>query len=221
MVGNQICVIILDAVRENTYYNTRWKADQTPMPPKCYAFGRGADEMYPHPTMANSDYFEPQNEDCKSCVHNEWGSSDTGKGKACQNRARIALLPAGYFEPKKGSRDFDLNLYDNPVDFQTTPVLFMKLPVMSVKNWANYRMMLTAQNINRPSWGVVTRIYLEPDPKSQFRVHFELIEKLENELAAVVSQRVEEAKSIIISGYSPPDADEEEASPRGLHQRGR
>ena len=38
--GNQACVIVLDAVREKTYYGQKFNPDQ-PAAPICYAFGRG------------------------------------------------------------------------------------------------------------------------------------------------------------------------------------
>src|ERR1700743_3268418 len=51
--GAQGCVIILDWVRENTYYQERFDPEN-PKPPTCYAFARGPEEeaeMAPHPSM--------------------------------------------------------------------------------------------------------------------------------------------------------------------------
>ena len=58
--GNQICVVVLDAIRENTFYATRFDPDVME-PPKCYAFGYSDKEMTPHESM-------DEDEDRKSVV---------------------------------------------------------------------------------------------------------------------------------------------------------
>ncbi len=212
MPGNQACVIILDAVRENTYYSGKFDPDNSAAP-VCYAFGRGTEDMSPHESMQEApQYFEPQSETCEVCPHNEWGSADTGRGKACQNRRRLALVNAGFYTPKKGSRDFDLEIITDEKHYRTAELAFLKLPVMSVKVWAQYVTQLSAQ-LRRPPYGVITRVYLEPDPKSQYRVRFEMIEEVPDAVAAIVMARHEEAKAAVIQGYMPPE--EREAAPAG------
>jgi len=203
--GNQMCVIILDAVRERTYYTEKFDpAREANLPPLCYAFGRDNDEMAPHVSMQASSYFEPQSEECATCPYNEWGSADTGRGKACSERRRMALLPAGYYVPKRGSRDFDLHLFTEEEHYESADIAFLKLNVMSVKDWARYVTHLSSA-LRRPPLAVITRIFLEPDPKSQFRVKFEVIEELPSSLYEVVLKRHEEAKAGIIFGYPPPE----------------
>src|SRR6056297_1409220 len=87
MPGNQVAAIILDSVFENTYYPNKWKPGVIENP-RCYAFGRNEEELEPYIEGMEKDMeaFEPQAEDCASCEFNEWGSSDTGSGKACQQR---------------------------------------------------------------------------------------------------------------------------------------
>lgn len=201
--GNQMCVIVLDAVRENTYYSEKYDADNV-VPPKCYAFGRGNEELAPHESMAKHlDYFEPQAEECSTCPFNEFGSADTGRGKACQQRRRLALIPAGFYSKKPKSRDFDLELFTDAKHFQTADMAFLKIPVTSTKRWSQYVTQLSAQ-FHRPSFGVITRIWLENDAKHQFHVHFEMIEELPNELTPIIFARNEEAKKAIITPYAPP-----------------
>ena len=204
--GNQACVIVLDSVFENTYYEGKFDPDN-PMPPVCYAFGRGVDgqeEMAPHESMQSDlSYFKPQHDSCKGCPKNEWGSADQGRGKACQNRRRLALIPAGYYQAKRGSRDFDLQIFDDPKHFQTADIVMAKLPVMSVKNWSKYVNQI-ATNFHRPPHGVITRISLVPDPQSQFRFEFELIEELPDELAQVIMDRHDAAVKQAFQGYKPP-----------------
>jgi hypothetical protein len=209
--GNQMAVIILDVVRERTFYADKYVVGaENNLPPVCYAFARTQEEidnMAPHPSMQTAlDYFVPQHEECATCPNNQWGSSDTGRGKACGERRRVAILPAGYYLPKRGSRDFDLHLFDDPAHYASADIAFLKLPVMSVKDYAKYATHLNSAH-NRPPFGVISRVWLEPDPKSQFRVKFEVLELLPPELFETVYARHEEAKAGIIFGYPPPSAE--------------
>lgn len=205
--GNQMAVIILDAVRERTYYTEKFDPSREDNPPpKCYAFGRAEsdEEMAPHPSMqAGPHYFEPQSDVCATCAHNEWGSADTGRGKACSERRRMALLPAGYYAPKRGTKDFDLHLFTEAEHYEGADIAYLKLPVMSVKDWARYVTHLASSH-RRPPLAVISRIYVEPDAKSQFRVKFEMIDQVPSDLYQVIIARHEDAKGQIIFGYPPP-----------------
>lgn len=206
MPGNQAYVIILDAVRENTYYPNKFNPD-VPAPPTCYAFGRGSDaeEMGPHPSMqADLEFFQPQNDTCLGCPMNEWGTADTGKGKACQNRRRLTLIPAGVASPIRGSRDFEVDLFDDPMHYQTADVAFLKLPVTSTKEYAKYVTQLSA-SVRRPPHGVLTRIYLEPHAGDQYHVRFEMIEEVPDELAQIIMDRHDAVVDQPFQGYSPPE----------------
>jgi len=218
--GNQMVVVILDVVMERTFYAEKYDPSaEHNSPPVCYAFGRmdgteDLDELAPHVSMQSDlTYFEPQNDICKTCPNNEWGSSDTGKGKACAERRRMALLPAGYYQPKRGSRDMELHLYDEIEHYQNADIAYLKLNVMSVKDWARYVTDL-ASRLRRPPMGVITRVYLEPDPKSQFRVKFDMLEELPEELFETIMERHEEAKNGIIFPYRAPSGERETTAGR-------
>jgi hypothetical protein len=216
MPGNQVCVVILDAILENTAYEGKYDPDNK-APPICYAFSRldGQKDMAPHPSMENfPDYFVPQSESCATCPLNEYGSADTGRGKACQNRARLALLPAGTFMPKPRSRDFDLDIYTDAAHYQTADIAHIKLPVLSVKNYFKFVNDVAAAH-NRPPHGVIARIFVEPDPKAQFKICFEMLEKVPDELAEIVMARNEEAMAQKIGGYQPPSPQAETTKPAG------
>ncbi len=216
MPGQQVCVIILDAILENTAYADKYDPDQK-APPICYAFGRLSEqkEMAPDPSMeAFPDYFVPQAESCAVCPMNEYGSADTGRGKACQNRARLALIPAGFFTPKRGSRDFALELFTDAEHFKTADVAYLKLPVLSVKNYFKFVSDVAASH-RRPPHGVIARVFLEPDPKSQFKVCFEMIEEVSDELAEIIMTRHASQMETKIGGYQPPEKKEEVAKVAG------
>lgn len=218
MPGNQVCVIVVDSMRENTFYKGEYDANVISSP-TCFAFQRDgagdADEMAPHPAMAeHQDYFEPQHEQCSGCPQNEWGSSDKGKGKACQNRRRLTLIPAGFFQPKKGSRDFDLELFDDAAHFVQADPVFIKLPPTSVEEWAKYVTQLSASH-RLPPHGVVTRLYLEGHAKHQYHVKFEMLEVVPDDLLAVVMARHEQASHSVPAPYTPPE-ERDDAKPNGI-----
>lgn len=202
VLGNQLCTVILDSIRENTFYEGDYNPD-VPMPPTCYAFGRVEADMAPHISMQGNDYFKPQAVQCKGCPWNEWGSADKGKGKACQNRRRLALLPAGYYVPRPRSRDFDLQVYDDPKHYETADVSFLKLPVTSVRGYDKYVHQLATHRL--PPCGAVTRVYCEPDPKTQYAIKFEFLGALPEEIFAVVFPRRAAAEASLQQGYAPPE----------------
>lgn len=221
MPGNQVCVIVLDAIRENTYYEGKYDTDQ-PAAPTCYAFGRGdGQDMAPHESMQSApDYFKPQAELCHGCAHAEWGSADTGRGKACQNRRRLALIPAGFYTPKRGSRDFALEIFDDPKHFQSADVAYIKLPVLSVKEWSKYVVQLST-SLRLPPHGVITRLFVEPDAKAQYKVGFEVIEEVSEALLPIIMERHAQAEAAIIQGYAPPTGEPtpQRGSLRNLRRR--
>lgn len=212
MPGNMMAVIVLDVVAENTFYDAKYDPNAK-QPPLCYAFGRAAEEMAPHTSMqVDLEYFQPQSPDCQSCKWNQWGSAAQGRGKACQNRRRLAMIPAGYFNPRRGSRDFDLELFTDPKHFQTADIAYLKLPVTSVTPWSKYVNQINA-NFQRPPHGVVTKIWIEPDPKSQYKLCFDMIEEVPDDMFNVIMARHEQAVGQVIQGYQVPEEQPQQAQP--------
>lgn len=222
MPGNQACVIVLDMIRENTFYAEKFDPD-VPASPICYAFSRDrAEELAPHPSMqVDLSYFQPQSDTCGTCRWNEWGTADKGRGKACQNRVRLAIIPAGYYNVKRGSKDADLELYNDPTHFRKADIAHIKLPVTSGTHWWKYVSQISTQ-FRRPPHGVITRLWLEPHAKHQYEVHFEMVEEVPNELAQIIMARHEEASTAPLQGYQVPQEEEKPkaGSIRGL-RRGR
>lgn len=215
--GNQMLVVVVDAVHENTYYEDAFDPDVM-MPPTCYAYGRKASEMEPHKSMFDHDFFEEQNADCESCPMNEWGSADRGEGKACSNRRRLAVIPAGYFTKGKKRGEYDMYEVEDPEHYETADIAFLKLPVTSTKNWSKYVKMLRSK-FNRPPYGVLTHVYIEPDPKTQYKLHFDCVGEVEDDLLGAVIARHEEATELIEEPYAPP-SDEESEKPKAKAKAG-
>ena len=155
VAGNALDCIVVAHAYENAYYVGKYDP-QNPNPPKCYAFGNGDDKhaednMVPHANVA-----EPESDACATCPKNEWGSDpDGGRGKACKNTRRLALMPA--------------DIVNNPEKIVSGEQIYLKLPVTSVKTWGAYVHAVSAQD-KRPPFAVVTTISTEPDAKSQFKV---------------------------------------------------
>lgn len=197
--GNQLACVVLDSMFENVYYEAAYDPE-SPAPPTCFAFARDDKSLTPHQVVVEAG--QAVSEDgCASCPHNQWGSAEKGKGKACSNRRRLALIVAGSFD-KQGQFNPDL---DEAVVAESQ-IAFLKLSPTNTKAWAGYVHQLL-QLAKRPPHGVVTKIKVEPDPKTQFRVTFEMVENLDNNVMGTIMQRREEAKGLIEQPYdlTPPE----------------
>jgi hypothetical protein len=189
--GNSVNVVVLADIYENTWYPAEYDADNK-APPACYAFGADEREMAPHPQAS-----DPQSDLCRNCSMNEWGSSTKGKktGKACQNRRRLALIPAGDLSPEA---------------VQKAEVVYFKVPVTSGKFWGGF--VKSVASIHKlPPFAVVTNVTCQPDPKTQVRVGFELVERAPQESLGVLLARAKEQAEAVKFPY--PEAREEQAKP--------
>jgi hypothetical protein len=153
--GNEMTVVILDHIIENVYYLDSYDPDDK-QPPAAYALGRDEETIRWHEDSIE----EYAGELCKDSDINQFGSADKGKGKACKNKRRLALIAEG-----------DLQ------DVANAEPAFLKIPTTSVKGWASYVKQL-AETLKRPPLGVITRIKVVPDPKTQFKVQFTLEESI-------------------------------------------
>lgn len=156
---NELRVIILSAIPENQYYTSAYNPNQ-PTVPVCYAFGNPeADD--PEDGMAPSDDVEDKQGDddgqCASCWANKMGSADVGRGKACKNIYRVAVITEDALESAE--------------DLRNAEVRMLNVPVMSVKNLTKYINKIN-DDMSRPPEAVVTLLKVVPDAKSQFQITF-------------------------------------------------
>lgn len=207
--GNQMGVVILDSILENTYYPEKFDPDNIASP-SCFAFGRDDKTMVPHANVMAAGTNE--SDKCLGCPMNEWASADTGKGKACKNTRRLALVPAGTFN---AAGKFE------PIDdlehYLTTPVGFMKLPVTSVKGYAGF-VKQVAGALKRPPHGLITKVKVVADAKTQFKVVFEALSPLGNQFLPNIMKRRDEVMATIDFPYQPREekpAGEKPAAPKG------
>lgn len=197
--GNQVAVVILDAVLENVYYEGAFDPD-SPQSPTCFAFGRDEKTMAPHETVVEAG--QQQHDACAGCAHNEFGSADKGKGKACRNTRRLALLSAGSLNERTGEFEPE----DNLEHFKNSQVAFMKLPVTSIKAYAAFVKQI-AGTLKRPPHGIFTRIRVVPDPKTQFKVTFEALGLIPDPIMGAVMDRHKETGEVIMFPYQLEDED--------------
>lgn len=189
-------VIVLRAMLENLFYEEKFDPDQ-PTTPVCFAFGMVRDDMVPHEKSP-----KVQSEQCKTCPQNAWGSGDTGKGKACKNQIRLALIPWG-----DATRE----------QIERAEIANAKLPVTSIKNWGGYVGQLTAKYPDRKGVAAafVTEISVERDAKTQFQVKFRLVEPVDKKLLPAVWARVAETDAMLHPDNPYPPIERAAAPPRG------
>lgn len=182
--NNEVCAIILHSIHENVYYDQSYQKDVI-TPPKCYAYSTSGLNMVPHQDVVNSGRAE--HKDCDTCPNNVFGSAKVGKGKACRNSRRLALISGGLLAPST-------KLFTQPEQLRSR-IAFMKLPITSVKEYSAYVKRIGGV-LNRPVCAVYTKIKVIPDASTQFKVEFSLIEQIDDSLIGVVLERYKEAVSI-------------------------
>lgn len=191
VVGNKLDCIVIASTHTNLLYEGAFDPNNLSNP-VCFAYSESGEDMTPHPASS-----KPQHSDCRSCPNNQWGSDPSGgKGKACKNGRRLAIIPAD----------------TKPEDVAAAEVATLALPVMSITNWSNYVHKCSAL-FSRPPLGVLTQIGTVPDAKSQFRVTFNYVSSLDKSLLMPLIQKAQDpAVREILERVYEPNAEKPEAS---------
>ena len=181
MKGNKVPCVVVHSIFENQWYKERYDPNN-PSAPHCYAFAENDDDLKPH-----TDSAEPQAASCAECPKNVWGSDPGGgKGKACKNVRRIAMISQTDLE-----------------DVAKAEPAMAKLPVTSVKNWATYASQI-ANVLKLPPLGVITEMSVEPDAKTQFQVHFQLVDKVPEAIIPALLAKRKDTTQMIFAPYEKP-----------------
>ena len=179
--GGAINAVVIGFVYENQYYNKPYDPSVIDVP-VCYAFGESDENMAPHKEAS-----EPQFDQCTGCPLNEFGSAQTGKGKACKNVVRLALIPEAELD--------DLGA------LETLPVAFLKVPPTSRKAWNSYAKKICQDTDgNKPTFFFITKIRVHPDPKTQVRVEFSAEDTLKNRPNGAAEYKALKAKALAVKG---------------------
>lgn len=181
--GNKIDCVVLTAAFWNKFYEGRYNPSNI-VNPTCFAVKLdNGDDMEPHENVEN-----PISEACDGCPNMEWGSDPGGgRGKACKETRRLAVLPADVFKSLEDLRKAEIAVVD--------------VPVTSVRNYGNFVNTLSA-SVKRPMWSVVTELSVVPDPKTQFKLVFQPRALINDpELLQLLKARVEEAQRAVGQPY--------------------
>jgi hypothetical protein len=191
--GNRMQVIVLASSYENMYYPKAFDPNNISSP-VCFAQSLQDGDLTPHENSVDK-----QHETCKGCWAHEWSSDPKGgRGKACKQVRKLALIPA----------------YEDEEEIATAEMATLRVPVMSVKNWSGYASERATVD-GLPYFVFNTEISVVPDPRSQFQVHFNKVGVLPNEnvVAAVMARRAQ-ADQLLLTPYEPAkEEDEEEQKP--------
>ena len=139
---------------------------------------------------------------------NEWGTADVGEGKACKSVRRLAVLVAGTLGDDGRGKFTPFS----PDELTKADIYLIKVPVMSVKGYAQYVRALS-ETIKRPPHGVFSKLYLVPDTKSQFRVMVEALGKVEASHLPAIMGRREEAIKMLEAPHLAFEAQQSQAKP--------
>lgn len=184
MEGETLEVVIVDFMSSNMFYDGQFDRDN-PQPPACFAIGEEPSMLIPSSNSPNK-----QAETCSSCPNNQFGSSPTGRGKACKNTRLLAVMPADALESE-----------------DEAPVWIMAIPPTSLKAFDNYVSTLSSRYKTIPL-GVVTQITM--DSTATFAApRFSVMRPLQSAEIGTFAQRREEATRRLttepdVSGYTPP-----------------
>jgi hypothetical protein len=191
--GNQIPVLVAGSMIEKALYEGRYDPNNIE-PPVCFAFSDDVDTLAPNP----EDVADLKNDDCETCPFNQWGSADVGRGKACKDIRRLALIPAGTI-----AKNGDIEMVDDVKTIQKAEFGYAKLPPTSLNAWASF-VRGVASTLKRPPHGVFAMMSVEPDDTNQFKVTFEALDMVPSKLLPAIMPRHEEAMKELVRPYTYP-----------------
>ena len=189
---NKFRAVIVDWVLMNLIFDGKYDEENI-QSPSCYAFGRTKEELAPNPENVAA----PKNATCEGCECNQWGSAETGRGKACAERARLALI---------SDRDFN--------DIDEAEERYLNVPVTSMAYWGGYVRELE-QVYSKPPLAFITEVSIAPQAKQPgWHLEFKLIESLEDPEVFDKLMKRYESISVKITTPFPKFEPEAAAQPR-------
>jgi hypothetical protein len=200
---NKMRVIVLAQLLENQYYAEAYEEGQ-PTSPSCYAYGTtDRKTMKPDPEHVE----HPVSDKCDGCENKEFGTADRGKGKACADVMRLAMITEG-----------DLG------EIETAEIAYMKIPYFTTLEWAGYVRQLSDVHHISPVGGTdadgavppgfITQLEVVPDKKSQFRVKFKMVEKIEFDESSFTQLAARTAEALKAIAFPYPRFDTVKEQPK-------
>jgi hypothetical protein len=185
MPGGKLNVIILESAFLNAWYKSTYNQDN-PTSPECFALALDDGDLAPHEKST-----DPQSDTCANCEQNAWGSAATGRGKACGNKRRLAILAASDCEDGEGTAAAEM--------------ITATLSPTTLKAWAGYVRAVADQH-SRPTWAVVTEIsnVLDPGQTPSFHIEFALVDLITDEdVLVALEKRLAAAQELVLRPFEP------------------
>lgn len=210
--GSQMAVIVLDSMFLNQYFDGPYVEGQQ-RSPVCWAKGHGKSSDLEHHEKAE----DPQHDGvCDDCPMNRFGSADTGKGKACKNGRRLALISAGDL-----SRDGEQVEMLGDSEILEGSIGWFNLPPTSLQAYATWVESLRSA-FKRAPYAFVCKIVVKPHQTKQVVVTFNTMVDLYKEAPELIPGLIERAKKAFAENekYEPmPNEEADEPAPRTQQRR--
>ena len=147
--------IILCERYEKTYYSQRYNPNEI-VSPDCFALSDDKAALEPHKNSS-----KPQNTQCANCPNNEYETAKLGKGKACSDKIRLAILAVTECDDLD-----DPAIVEDPEFYKTAKIIYMKVPPASLKNYREFRKTIVRAQL--PTHVVYTKITAKMDASNSY-----------------------------------------------------
>lgn len=182
-LGRELQVIILGHTYERRFYLAPYDKEN-PSTPACYALGVDQNQLTPA-----SDSPHAQCSTCIECDHDQWGSSNTGKGKACGTHIRL-LIVDGMIED---SSPIEKRLLETPI---------ISVGPTSIKAYEGFVTQLN-KRLRIPPFAVRTLLTFDQEVDYP-KLEFEIVEQIKDlDLLRALIELKEETFDLLHTGYDP------------------
>lgn len=196
---NTLVCVILTHCYVNTLYTKSFKSDDK-SPPACFSIGVDGETLSPH---ENSE--EPVHATCKGCPNLEW-SSGTGLAKACSNKIRLAILPAGSYGKDDNPKKDNPALIKDPSEYSKNKIGYLIVPPTSIKNYKKY---VNSKLGKVPPFAMFTQIELVAEG---FQITFKPIKPIKDiSILEALEPRLKEAQKEILTPYEKIESEDADA----------
>lgn len=174
-LGTELDCVVIAFNFEKVYYDADYVEGEA-QSPACAALSYDEDEMNISEGSPNR-----QCDNCDDCWANEWESAKVGKGKACSDRRRLALVVAGK---------------DDKMELK-----ILNIPPTSLKNWKGYINEIDALGLH-PMQCAVNISFDEESTAAQAPLLFEFVSEIKTEKALnLTASMLDEATKLIETEY--------------------
>jgi len=188
-LGNSIEVVIIATLASRAWYSSGFQPNNI-TPPDCYSF----DMESPHPASGDK-----QSASCAECELNQFGTAENGKGKACKEGYRIALMHADAV--RKGASKI-----------AAADIPSLRLSVSASKTFGKFLAGLASRYDGIP-FAVIALLEVEPDSKFQYAASWSVVEELDADTVEALGGRFEESLRMLTSPYPVLTEDQKKKAP--------